>query len=240
MSKDTEAVRGLRIKSRIREVLKSGKTDLIARMLADLPGRKIITPLLSCLLSTDQKMKWSAVYAVGIVVANIAEEDMESARVIIRRLMWNLNDESGGIGWGSAEAMGEILSRHQGLAEEYSHILISYARKDGNYLEHPILQRGLLWGISRLVQTRPDLVRDSSDYFMHYLGSDDAVVRGLASWLMGMLGVSQAVDLLDTLRDDDSEMEVYLNIEPHRCRVMDIAGKALALIKQKGEGNVIN
>ena len=31
--------------------------------------------------------------------------------------MWTLNDESGGIGWGSPEVMGEILAAHKGLAE---------------------------------------------------------------------------------------------------------------------------
>ncbi|NIR18057.1 MAG: HEAT repeat domain-containing protein, partial [Desulfobacterales bacterium] len=77
----------------------------------------------------DQDVRWSAVKAMGRVVAKMADEDMESARVIMRRLMWNLNDESGGIGWGSPEAMAEILTCHDGLAKEYAHILISYARE---------------------------------------------------------------------------------------------------------------
>jgi hypothetical protein len=46
---------------------------------------------------------------MGEVMAHLADKDMESARVIMRRLMWSLNDESGGIGWGAPEAMGEIV-----------------------------------------------------------------------------------------------------------------------------------
>ena len=61
---------------------------------------------------------------MGALVFSLAEQDMESARVVMRRLMWNLNDESGGIGWGSPEAMGEIMARHSGLAEEYSKISV--------------------------------------------------------------------------------------------------------------------
>ena len=75
----------------------------------------------------------------------------------MRRLMWNLNDESGGIGWRARpEAMGEIVARSERLADEYGHILISYLDPDGNYLEHPLLQRGLLWGIGRFAHARPE------------------------------------------------------------------------------------
>jgi hypothetical protein len=91
----------------------------------------------------EEKVKCAAVKAMGAVVAKLADHNMEAARIIVRRLMWNLNDESGGIGWGSPEAMGEILARHRGLAGEYAHILISYIREDGNYLENQVLQEGV-------------------------------------------------------------------------------------------------
>ena len=52
---------------------------------------------------------------MGAVVANLAEKDMESARVVMRRLMWSLNDESGDIGWSRPEAMGEIIASHGDL-----------------------------------------------------------------------------------------------------------------------------
>lgn len=95
---------------------------------------------------------------MGAFVANLADEDIESARVIVRRLMWQLNDESGGIGWGAPEVMGEILARHEGLAGEYANILTSHIKEDGNSLEHEPLQRDALWGVARLAQVRPDLV----------------------------------------------------------------------------------
>ncbi|MEA3417440.1 MAG: hypothetical protein U9R02_15080 [Thermodesulfobacteriota bacterium] len=60
---------------------------------------------------------------MGVVVSNLADHDMESARVIMRRLIWNLNDESGGIGWGSPEAMGEIMARNNRLALPFTHKL---------------------------------------------------------------------------------------------------------------------
>jgi hypothetical protein len=180
--------RGRAIKEKVYDLLKSADFDRTMQELHHLSPQKVINPLLSFLHQTDPGIKWAAVKVMGAIVAKMADEDMESARVVMRRLMWNLNDESGGIGWGSPEAMGEILANHAGLAKEYTHILISYARKDGNYLEHDILQQGLLWGIKRLTETRPHLVQDAAPYLLPYLKSHDVEVRNLAEQVLNVLG----------------------------------------------------
>jgi hypothetical protein len=147
--------------------------------------------------------------------------------------MWNLNDESGGIGWGSPEAMGEILANHEDLAKEYAHVLISYTRENGNYLEHELLQRGLLWAIGRLAQAKPELLRNAVPYLLPYLESLDATVRGLASWLMGLLGVEEATSRLQGLTHDKNQLQIYLDNELNTCRVMDLAEEALNAIRKK-------
>jgi hypothetical protein len=98
---------------------------------------------------------------------------MESARVVMRRLMWNLNDESGGIGWGSPEAMGEITAGHGRLADEFAGILISYINPAGNFLEHELLQRGSLWGVGRLAHARPLLARPAVPFLPAFFESPD-------------------------------------------------------------------
>ncbi len=144
------------------------------------PARKVVNPLFSFFYSTDETIKQRAITAMGFVVSNLAEDDIESARVVMRRLMWNLNDESGGIGWGSPEAMGEIMARSRNLAEEYHCILISYIREDGNFIEHEILQRGVLWGLERLAHAWPELAKDAEPFLIPYVKSGDATLRKLA------------------------------------------------------------
>ena len=116
----------------------------------EIPAPKVIGSLIFYLQSGEEKIKWRAVTAMGHVVSAMAERNMESARVVMRRLMWSLNDESGGIGWGAPEAMGEIMTRNESLASEYRHILLSYVNPDGNYLEFAPLRAGAVWGIDRL------------------------------------------------------------------------------------------
>ena len=175
-------------------------------------------------------LTWDAVTMLGAVVSQIALEDLEAARVVMRRLMWNLNDESGGIGWGSPEAMGEILARHDGLANEYAPIFMSYTREDGNYLEHELLQRGLIWAVGRLAQVRPQTVKNAVQHLLPYLESTDATVRGLAARVMGLIAAQEAVSKLRRLNNDENQIQIYTDQGLVNHRVMDLAEEALDAI----------
>ena len=108
--------------------------------LTSFPKKRTVGHLIGLLSYPDERIKRRAISALGILVPEIADEDMESARVIMRKLMWNLNDESGGIGWGIPEAMAEIMLNHAGLRREYLHILKSYGKGGGNYLDYKPLE----------------------------------------------------------------------------------------------------
>jgi HEAT repeat protein len=223
-----------KLKKRIFKILGSPNFSEELDNLLKIPGNQFINSLLSFLYNEDPVVKWNAVLAVGAAVSNIAEDDIESARVIIRRLMWNLNDESGGIGWGSVEAMGEILANNNTLAREYSGILLSYARKDGNFQEHELMQRGVLWAIGRLSQVSPELLKKSAlGHILPYLDSGDAVVRGLAAWVSGLLGIKDAKSRLEELEKDESEIQVFINDKLIKRRVRDMAEAALLKIKKE-------
>jgi hypothetical protein len=131
---------------------------------AGIPAQNLISPLFSALFSIQETIHWRAVTCMGDAVLSLAHSRLEPARVVMRRLMWSLNDESGGIGWGAPEAMGEIMARHSGLAAEYSSILCSYvvpSEGPDNYLEYAPLRLGAYWGIARLAQAWPSYVQPS-------------------------------------------------------------------------------
>ncbi len=212
-----------KLKKNILELLKDERFEKNLEKICQLPARQVVNPLFSLFYSTDERLKWRAITAMGAVVSHLAERDLESARVVMRRLMWNLNDESGGIGWGSAEAMGEIMARSSRLADEYAHILISYIDKDGNYLEHEPMQRGVLWGIGRLALERPDLVRSAAQSIIPHLKSQGATIRGLAAWVMGMLGMEESCSDLAHLTTDETELQIFIDCRFLKCRVKDLA-----------------
>jgi len=202
----------------------------------DAPPKAVLNALLAFLCSGHELLKWKSVEAVGLEMRKLADRDMESARDMMRRFMWNLNDESGGIGWGIPEAMGEILAGHAALADEYLCILLSYVREDGNRLENALLERGALWGLGRVAQARPELLRDCSSCFVPYLDSPDPFHRGLAAWILGALGAGEARGSLQPLTTDSSEIRTYLHGKLWSGRVSDLAREALAALGPTAPG----
>ena len=193
----------------------------------DLPARKAVNPLISFFCNDDVVLRWRSVSALGAVVDHLADKDRESARVVMRRLMWSLNDESGGIGWGAPEAMGEITARHAGLAKEFGHILLSYLREDCNYLEHPVLQRGVLWGCGRLAHARPEMVKPVAGCLFPFLVSDDPYHRGYAAWALRALSLAEPPGPWQACLKDQGRLQFYTEGVLHDCTVAMLAGGIL-------------
>jgi len=217
----------LKRRETVRLALLNESADAAAERAAEPGLTKGINALLPCLYDLEELVRWRAVIAIGMLVDRLAEKDMEAARVVMRRLMWNLNDESGGIGWGSPETFGEILARTRNLAVEYRQILFSYAREDGNYLELPELQRGLLWGIGRFAAARPELVDPSAIRIRRYLASDDTAVKGFAAWVAGIMKIMKAGDDLRRLCNDPGVFSFFNGVSIENKSVAEVAKEAL-------------
>ena len=148
-----------KIKAAVLSILEHPDFDISLSTIHDLPPQKSINALFSFLCSPDKSIKNKAVIAMGEVVSKMAETDLESARTVMRRLIWSLNEESGWIGWGSAEAMGEIMARNSTLAREYHNMLISYVTEGDNYLLYDKLREEVMQGLKRLSEVHPQLVQ---------------------------------------------------------------------------------
>lgn len=212
------------LKTIVARCLDSG--DFLAALDAGAPyaERRLVNPLLSHLYHRQALVRWRAVSALGVVTARMADADPESARVIMRRLMWHLNDESGGIGWGVPETMGDIMARQGRLAQEFSNILLSYADPHMNYLEHEGLQPGLMWGIGRLARARPGMLEAAADLLPPYLVSDKADIRGHAAWAAKALSSDILRPLLRGLSNDPAVISLYREYRLSQTAIKDIVG----------------
>ena len=195
-----------------------------------LPPRKAVGPLFSYLCSLDELVKWRAVTAMGNVLSDLAASDLESARVVMRRFIWNLNDESGGIGWGCPESMADAMARNEKLAAEYGCILFSYIQPDRNYLEHEGLQRGVLWGVGRLAHNRPECMQTAAGFLLPYMKSEDPNLRGLAVWAVSPILNVEAIHRLQQLADDPAGLMLYRGEQLAQYSVGQLAREALAQV----------
>jgi len=197
--------------------------------ISQLPARRVVNPLFAFFCDANGLRRWRAVMAMGRVVSSLAEKDMESARVVMRRFMWNLNEESGGIGWGCPEAMGETMARSAPLAREYRCILISYLNPEGNFIDHPALQEGVLWGIGRLAHANPPAALEAAPFVAGFLSAEIPALRGLAAWAAGPLACSAFIPELEKLAGDEACFELYEPEQLIRPSVAVIARQALEL-----------
>ncbi|MDH3359475.1 MAG: HEAT repeat domain-containing protein [Desulfobulbaceae bacterium] len=221
------------LKKKILALLHSASLAEINAELREYEPQQLLNSLFSGICRGEELLKWHAVVAMGPVVARLADQEMEAARVVMRRFMWSLNDESGGIGWGAPEAIAEVLVCHAGLAEEYGHVLVSFMREDGFFIEHEPLQRGLMWGLGRLAEVRPELLlaKNAVGYLLPYLDSRDTVVRGLAARALGLLGAEEALEPLKALQEDQGVVRYWQDEGIVESRVCELASNAAAFKK---------
>lgn len=172
---------GRKTKKKVGKILSQSHREPAMGMLAQIPDEQLVGHLFSHFYHKDELIKFRSIAAMGILGSRIGKTKMEKARIVLRRIMWNLNDESGGIGWGSPEAMGEILCHSPELALEFKSILFSYLDSEGNYIEHEMLQRGVLWGIGTFLKSSPDnLSKTTKDLLSGHLLSSDPIKRSYA------------------------------------------------------------
>lgn len=232
-----QATGGRNLKHKVLGLLQASDFENSLSELCRLPGRQVVNPIFSFLLHSDQEVRWRSVVAMGVVIEHLARTDIEDARVIIRRLMWSLNDESGGIGWGAPEVLGEVLARSEKLADEYSAILCSYADERGNFLEHEGLQQGLLWAWARLARVRPNVLQQAGALLSKYLESQSPAVRGLGAIAVGLVGVKDAVPRLRQMLQDNSKFLTYIDNHSVQMNVAEAASQALHMLcKSEGVG----
>ena len=214
---------------KVRELLAHKDLDSLFEELGSLPLKKTLNGLLACFYDTDPLIRWKAISAFGRFLAKLAQNDMEQARIMMRRLMWSLNDESGGIGWGAPEAMAEAMYHSKPLADEYIRILLSYIREDGNFLEYPPLRVGALWGLARLSKKYGDMLNkiEAGKYIAQYLKDELPEARAYAIIALSNLGQRQYCKEIKNLATDDSTAVIFLNNSLQKRTISEIASEAL-------------
>lgn len=186
------------LKKEVWNILEKEDINDALNSLNKFPPTKIVSPLIGAFLHVKEEVRWKAIIAFGYVVSKIAEIELEKARIVIRRLIWMLNEESGSMAWGVPEGFAEALYNHKVLKNEYLSIFISYIwnpednqkYKADNYLEFPPAQRGVIWGIGRLAQNyKKELFEKRAHFhvYKHLIESQDLAVKFLSLWTLNNL-----------------------------------------------------
>ena len=215
---------GRKTKEKVGGILLKTHRKAAMELLEQIPDEQLVGHLFSHFYHRNELIKFRSITAMGALGSRIGRKNMEKARVVLRRIMWNLNDESGGIGWGSPEAMGEILCQSPELALEFKSILFSYLDPEGNYLEHEMLQRGVLWGIGTYLKSSSrDLNGTTEGILFGYLHSLDPVKRAYAIRALMNANRFDCCLVPENILTDHHQIDIFNGWDFITTRISDMA-----------------
>jgi len=213
------------LKRQLREYLVEGRLDDVAALARE--RTRVLGLLMSLTFDSDHRVAWRAVDAMGGAAAAIAEEHPGAVREHLRRLIWLITEESGGICWRAPEAMAEILARCPTRFPDFVpvvvHLIQETAEED---LEH--FRAGMLWAIGRLGALAAPHVGEVLSTIVVALDHADPQVRGTAAWALGRIGRPDLLATREALRRDEASLEWYAGGDLTGRSVADLTAEALS------------
>jgi HEAT repeat protein len=175
-----------RRKEAARELLVRFDLDALARWAEEEPQAPRV--LQHLLFDADELVAWRAVEGMGRVAAAVARRGLEPVRELVRRTLWLMNDESGGLLWNGPQVMGAVLANVPALRGELASVLASF-------LEEEPFRAGTRWALWRLSLAAPEALRDVVADLGPSLADPDPAVRGHAA--LALRGMGGAVPDLE-------------------------------------------
>jgi hypothetical protein len=115
---------------------------------------------------------WRAIQAVGRASVELVKTDYEFLLETVRKLLWSLTDESGGIGWSAPELLGEIVSADP---KRFSDIIPLIAQVYD--IEEEVFKPGVVYALARISETAPEQVAVYQKIIMQSLADKDPLTN---------------------------------------------------------------
>lgn len=187
-------------KGDIRRLLENGDYDQIAARAKK--DKSIIRKLISLSYDKEDVISWKTMEALGLAAGALAADRMDVIRDTVRRLLWSMGEESGGIGWSSAEILGEMI---RNCPDDLSDIIpIVWSFRD-----ELMFRAGTVWAMGRIASVRPDLVQFIAQDLPAMTADVNPQVRGYAVWVAGLLGGTFMKEFPGELLEDTGEVTFY-------------------------------
>jgi hypothetical protein len=199
-------------KEAARRILRAWEPAEVERWAGEEP---LAASLLQVLLyDGEDLLEWRAAEALGLFAAVRGRRDPEAPRELLRRTLWLMNDESGGLLWRGPEVMGAVLAAVPGLCGEFLAVLASF-------LEEEPFRVGVRWGLWRVAAVRPREVEAFAGPLAGSRHDPDPSVRGHAALA---LAAAAGPGAATGFGGDPAEFHFF----DHRCRELRRATVAQA------------
>ena len=212
------AVAGMKLKDQVRYFLENGRPEVVGKLA--LKDKNVIKWLTSFSYDKEDTLTWRAIDAMGHVARELRTTRLDVVRETVRKLLWSMSDESGGIGWSAPEILGEIIRSDP---DEFGDIVpILWSNR-----EEPSFRPGAVWAMVRVAGVRPDLIPAGSNELKDLANDPNATVRGYTALLAGELTFQGKEGILSKLAKDSSGLRIYSGGALIETTVAELAREAI-------------
>jgi hypothetical protein len=172
----------LEMKQMVRQALEADDLDAIVSQVRQ--HKRTLSPLIRLAYDKETLAGWRAIRAVGAAARVLVEtnDGYEYLRSTVRKLLWSLSDESGGIGWSAPEMLGEIVSAAPG---KFSDIIPLIA--EVYTVEEDVFRAGIVYALSRIAEAAPERVTGYESVIILALKDREPLVKLNALGLFAIL-----------------------------------------------------
>jgi len=218
ISNNHKSSRGRQRKAKVKEILINRDFKALSAWYDT--ERTAVRTLSSMLFDSDKLICMRAAEALGRVAAMEYKQDPERVTRLLRRLFWQLNDESGNLGWYAPQAIAEILANVPVFIEEHARVLVSF-------LPEEPFELGVRWGLARIAAVAQGAFEDTAAEKLLTSSLDDpnADIRTYSLYTLSALGVSIDKEIIKPFFNHPHEIEIYdwKTGEFYLCSASDLA-----------------
>lgn len=180
MFADKHTMNQLETKKYILHALESNDLDTVVAFIQE--NRKVLSLLIRMAYDKETLVGWRAIKAVGRIARALVKTDNEFLHITIRKLLWSLSDESGGIGWAAPELLGEIVSADpEGFADIIPLITEVYD------IEEQTFRPGVVYALARIAEVSPEPVTKYQKVIIKSLADENPLLKIYALDLVGLV-----------------------------------------------------
>lgn len=208
-------------KNDVAELAQQGDVEKLAELCLD--DKKTLRFLQRRLYDPVEENRWKTAWLIGSVCARVATYDPGQISELLHRLFEACSD-SAAANWGMVETLGAVIAQRPDIFGAFTKHLL-------NYLGDESTQFQVIWALTEIAGTRPDLIRDTPFFnLFHFLNHPKPEIRGYVARLLGRIKATEAAIQLMEVSGDQSPLTLWEDGVPVPTTVAEEAAKAIQAI----------